>query len=201
MKADEHNSEELLYRAREQFVCSSETAVLEVKHDQGVYRHLHVKLEHTWFDIVTAPGVLFYTGDMGDFTFRRLEDMFQFFRQPVFAGRPAVKPEYWAQKLVAVDKTDGYEEFKRPLFVRELNAMLKDPDGNGISPEEVKELKSIEEMTSLPGTREEAISWLYSVVPDIEPYANLGVRYTARYLWCICAIVWAINAYDKTKKD
>lgn len=60
--------------------------------DNGVYRHLRFansdsKLAfNQWFDIVTWPGFLAYSGDMGCFVFSRLKDMFEFFR-----ARPAVE--------------------------------------------------------------------------------------------------------------
>lgn len=53
------------------------------------------------FNLVTWPGFLCYSGDMGCFTFHRLEDMFEFFRGD------RVNLSYWGEKLEAVDKYDG----------------------------------------------------------------------------------------------
>lgn len=76
---------------------------LTIAHDDGLYRHL--KFRHTgtcysgyyWFDLITAPGVLFFQGDGDGFAFRRMEDMFEFFRSSAYMGRPNV--QYWAEKL------------------------------------------------------------------------------------------------------
>ena len=56
---------------------------MSVLRDDGVNRHIRFKTPGTnsmYFDIITWPGFLCYTGDMGTYVFRRLEDMFQFFR-------------------------------------------------------------------------------------------------------------------------
>lgn len=51
--------------------------------DDGVNRHVRFKRPNSscmYFDLITWPGHLCYTGDMGSYVFRRLEDMFEFFR-------------------------------------------------------------------------------------------------------------------------
>lgn len=63
------------------------------------------------FDLVTWPGHLSYSGDLGDFTFQRLDDMFKFFR-----GHDVPNPYYWSGKLQSVDKHGGYEEFSQEKF-------------------------------------------------------------------------------------
>ena len=56
---------------------------MEILRDDGVYRHIRFKKPGTWcmhFDLVTWPGYLAYSGDMGCYVFSRLNDMFEFFR-------------------------------------------------------------------------------------------------------------------------
>lgn len=56
---------------------------IEVIRDDGVDRHLRFRRPGTMsmhFDILTWPGYLCYTGDMGSYVFRRTEDMLEFFR-------------------------------------------------------------------------------------------------------------------------
>ena len=53
-----------------------------IRHD-GVNRHIRFKRPGSmsyYFDLITWPGHLCYTGDMGTYVFRRMDDMFEFFR-------------------------------------------------------------------------------------------------------------------------
>ncbi|HHQ6055214.1 hypothetical protein ACMGDF_06270 [Morganella morganii] len=62
----------------------------------GVHRHYHFsnpKYSNYWFDIVTVPGYLFMTGDMGTWAFSRINDMIQFF------NHDRIDYGYWAEKL------------------------------------------------------------------------------------------------------
>lgn len=72
-----------------------------VRLDHGLHRHLvFEQREHAWnnrFELITAPGSLTITGDRGAHTFRRMVDMFQFFRQNGTTYR--INPSYWAEKL------------------------------------------------------------------------------------------------------
>jgi hypothetical protein len=74
---------------------------MSVRHDQGLYRHLvFAAREHPrngYFELITAPGSLTIVGDRGNHTFRRLADMFQFFRNN--PDRPHhINAHYWSQK-------------------------------------------------------------------------------------------------------
>lgn len=82
--------------------------VMEVKRDDGVYRHLRFmpappKGSSYWFDLVTWPGVLVFNGDMGSWMFARVTDMFDF-----FGNDRIINPGYWGEKLLA---HDGYRKF------------------------------------------------------------------------------------------
>ncbi len=86
--------------ARERFERDTADHEMEVLHDDGLYRHLRFSAPDTYcygYDLVTWPGYLVICGDMGDYTFTRIRDMFEF-----FAGErqaPGINPSYWAQKL------------------------------------------------------------------------------------------------------
>lgn len=82
---------------------------MEICHDNGFYRHLSFACHpvpfakpttsnHS-FSLVTSPWLLAICGDMGCYTFSRLEDMFRFFDSP--AGR--INPEYWSEKVTSQD--------------------------------------------------------------------------------------------------
>lgn len=79
----------------------SDTAMhkMTVHMDNGVYRHLQFSTPGTncyRYDLVTWPGYLSVTGDMGTWTFSRLHDMFEF-----FGGELGINTGYWAEKLEA----------------------------------------------------------------------------------------------------
>lgn len=73
---------------------------LEILRDDGVYRHLRMQQPGTsfyYYDIITWPGYLTVTGDMGTWTFSRTRDMFRFFG----AWDGQINTGYWSEKLEA----------------------------------------------------------------------------------------------------
>lgn len=92
--------------------CQHEMTVLR---DDGVYRHIRFAKPgtHIWqFDLVTWPGHIVITGDLEDFHFSRVPDMFEFFRSP--SGR--ISPQYWAEKLRGPVRSKQYS----PLRAKQL---------------------------------------------------------------------------------
>ncbi|ANW63983.1 hypothetical protein BCA37_10590 [Mycobacterium sp. djl-10] len=90
---------------------------MTVLRDEGVYRHVRFRSpqnEIGSFDLVTWPRHLVITGDIGDYHFARLDDMFEFFRSPV--GH--INASYWAEKLRRPQKHTSYSPdlFKRMVF-------------------------------------------------------------------------------------
>jgi hypothetical protein len=78
--------------------CSVTNHRMIVLKDEGLYRHVRFQEPGTsiWrFDLVTWPGHLVITGDLEDYHFARISDMFEFFRSPV--GH--INEQYWAEKL------------------------------------------------------------------------------------------------------
>ena len=74
---------------------------IHVIRDDGVYRHVRFKRPDTYcshFDLITWPGHLCYTGDMGTYVFTRLRDMFDFFRRPDNEKWHRIDRRYWAEK-------------------------------------------------------------------------------------------------------
>ena len=74
---------------------------LSVIRDDGVYRHLRMQQPETscyYYDIITWPGYLTVTGDMGTWTFSRSYDMFRFFGGAFEQG---INTYYWSEKLEA----------------------------------------------------------------------------------------------------
>ncbi len=88
------------------FAADTAKHKMTVLHDDGLYRHLRFQAPGTgfyWFDLVTWPGRLAFTGDMDGYVFARTTDMFEFFRTgSITADNPnRINPGYWAEK------TDG----------------------------------------------------------------------------------------------
>jgi len=171
------------------FTQASNTKI-QVKLDKGIYRHLYVSGGLTWFEIITSPGVLIYTGDMGTFVFRRNQDMFWFFRDPK-AEDLYVNPEYWAEKVEAEDNCDGMREYKPKAAYEEFLEYIKDEEDEGRQ-ENLLEMLEEADLETQQNAYQLASEWNM----DTCDYPRLGEIFTGRYLWCLYAIVWTIRQYD-----
>lgn len=198
---------------------------LEVIKDDGLHRHLRFRRPGTscyGFDIVTWPGFLAISGDMGAAMFTRLPDMFEFFRDSRNHAEPAtlyINAGYWAEKCVANDGEK--KEFSSELF----EALVKDRFDQFVADhaEDVEEgdeahapkwaaelwddLKSevlyldsddvgsaIEAMDRFePDSDTPYARFLFS---DAWEYASSLQDYTFHFLWRLYAIAHAVKAYD-----
>lgn len=113
-------------RAREQFeefvTDHKMTVLLDTLDDGTPYRHIRFAKPGTnmWsFNLVTWPGHLSIGGDLESFTFRRLHDMFAFFRG-------SVNPGYWGEKIVAgtVGTDHGETRYSRDRFVEAVREQV-----------------------------------------------------------------------------
>ncbi|MPS48507.1 hypothetical protein [Methylobacillus sp.] len=101
--------------------------------DAGLHRHLRFKTPGAssyYYDIVTWPGFLAVTGDMGTYVFSRLTDMFEFFmtqidRYPERKQDPldTINPSYWQQKLEGSPK-EGVDKFDEEAFNKAVMEFL-----------------------------------------------------------------------------
>jgi hypothetical protein len=172
--------------------------------DADQHRHLRCQKPGTWvhgFDIVTYPGTLCYSGDMGSFVFQRERDMFGFFRND--SGR--INPQYWAEKLQATDRHGGFEEFdRRQLGQRLIDAYRDHVGAAGLTVDERRDLRQNlrDAFDHLTNEHE-----CYAEVADFDSH-GLRLRdawewrcreYTYRFIWACHAIVWAIGQYDAAK--
>lgn len=182
---------------------------LTIVRDDDVHRHIRLARPNSsdyYFDIITWPGNLIISGDMGTFAFNRLTDMFCFFRHE--GGH--INPGYWAEKLTAAGR-EGYEEFDgdrtREVIEQYYNEWLEE---NGLTKEEDMEGNEIwgeiqrqilDHIDS--GDEHRALSGLYDF--NYEDFEFTDVfeyrmkKYTFHYIWNCYAIVWAIQQYDKAK--
>ena len=199
---------------------------MKVLHSDGLYRHLRFKEPGDscyWFDLVTIPGKLIYTGDMGTYVFSRLDDMFAFFRTDrEYAhakGRQlGINPGYWAEKLLAVDgnRKGSFEEFDPDAFTRVINEYrvrwMRNARENGrLSKDDRRELWEAvddEVLSRVDYHGEEVMRTAYEFSWNCvgtknrwqfdDLFEHRFTRYTRTFLWCCYAIAWGIQQYDKT---
>ena len=105
---------------------------MTVVRDDGIYRHLRFKKPDTicmHFDLITWPGYLCYTGDMGTYVFTRLRDMFDFFRRTKSKDLFALDHHYWAEKVEAggrATRGNGVTQFSKAKFDAAVRQWVED---------------------------------------------------------------------------
>lgn len=215
--------------SEEQFLKEVDRHVMTIKLDTGLYRHLNFSRPKTncmSFDIVTYPGYLCYSGDMGSFLFSRISDMIEFFRGRHLTGKLDVNPQYWAEKLQSLDRQGGYDEYSPDEFRRYVTDRLKDfrehiemdterlPDHDDAEvqakiDQKFNALKAAIELDVL-SQADEGEREAYEAMRDFEHDGRLWFpdyyearfrAYTYRYEWCCYALVWAIRQYDIEKES
>jgi hypothetical protein len=189
---------------------------MQVLRDDGVYRHLRFQKPGTsihWFDIVTWPGYLSITGDVGDYLFSRLEDMFQFFRDKRGGrdGRLHINEDYWAQKLQAQSCNGRYcegvrrwcaEKFERAIKEQYVEYVCAEMRG---MPGERKELRAALEEDVLSRSEDEhgakeAVYYFDEYGLRFEDFYEVDyTEWDFKFVWCLYAIVWGIQQYDAAK--
>lgn len=185
------------------FLKSVQEHAMTIENDNGVHRCVHfgkpgIGTYH--FRLVTWPGHLAISGDMGDFTFSRLEDMFDFFRGE------SINPRYWGEKLTAVSQFGGYKVFDWDLFAANLKDRLIDQHDDQHTADEI-EAALMERLRFADEDEYGAVELIRNWDEDedflrIDPCdAPTGEKYSFQYLWCLYAIVWGIHQYDKAKEQ
>lgn len=173
---------------------------MRVLRDDGLYRHLYFTSGsfNQWFEIVTWPGALALNGDMGSWTFARIEDMFSFFRS---RREIEINPDYWAEKLQAKDAHGGPREWNAEAFRQQVVDHL---DNFDLAPEDRAWVEDdLRDAVFAFESRHEALQALcdYSArgVEFDMGDAPDGMIWSFRYIWCLYAIVWGIRQYDSQK--
>ena len=204
---------------------------MQVLMDNGVYRHLRFKKPKTgiaWFDIVTWPGYLAYTGDMGSFVFSRLNDMFEFFRTDRREDRLGINRSYWGEKLQAVERSGhkgAYREYSEDRLKQhvedEIKTWIEEFEGpvGEADEEECSEAKAKFEKALREAVEEDIY---YHIEGESEETGQRILRdfcfehegrkyefsdtwewdcqdYTYRFTWCCYALAWSIKKYDEFK--
>ncbi len=190
------------------FLLDVREHVMTVVRDDGVDRHLRFRKPGTYcmgFDIITWPGYLCYTGDMGTYVFTRLEDMFEFFRtdrkyRPELPGLK-INRSYWAEKCVGVDR-GGIKEFSKERFREQVEYWIgEDRIGNPPS-DELREAIEDDVYSHLDdgqyAAMQAAIDFEHEGFRLTDFWEADSTEYTFHFTWCCYALAWAILKYDES---
>ena len=199
----------------ESFLKDVKDHKMTVKNDNGVNRRIiyqNPKCQfNQWFELVTWPGRLCYTGDMGTYVFARVEDMFTFFRR----DKLEVNSQYWSEKCLSEScfgegirqfSQDNYEdaikyEFRYFIQNERKGALLGSRGDVAAFGERMRSIwLSIN--SDLFGAENE-----YDAMNSACMFEEDGFRmddfwehtiteYTYHFIWCLYAIVWGIQRYD-----
>lgn len=180
-----------------------------IMRDNGLYRHLRCQQPGTYvmgFDILTWPGYLAYTGDMGAYVFTRVEDMFEFFRNDTTIssgeGTLHINPEYWSEKCVAAETSrgmdsDGIMAYSPERYRQAVRQWLEDREAS----HEVRRsaIRDLDMHASDGEVRAVEAALEYDRIFD--GFSEIRLReYTHRFTWCCYALVWAISQFDKAQR-
>lgn len=210
---------------REQFNKNTADHKMEVVIDQGLHRHLRFRKPGTGvygFDIVTWPGYLAISGDMGEAMFTRLPDMLKFFRETPDLhdnhGGLYINSDYWAEKCVANDgekkefRADQFRDYVKGHFDEYVAAHTDDDEAPPAWAadlwDEIEQdvLLRVEDFDSVTM----AINHMDDFKPDGADYkgfrftdawesANSLQDYRFHFIWRLYAIAYAVRAYDAAK--
>lgn len=184
--------------------------------DDGVNRHIRFKRPGTscmHFDLITWPGYLCYTGDMGTYVFCRLEDMFEFFRTDRNdynhnKNGLSINPGYWGEKLEAVDKDSGFKQYSHEKFHSIVNETVEDHIiNNELSDDDAQTLRDAValEVLTIDDTEHDA----HQALRDFDHHNGFTFSdswewdlkdYSYRFMWCCYALAWGVQKYDEAKE-
>lgn len=214
------------------FLKDASEHAMTVIRDDGVHRHLHFRKPRPagseyWFDIITWPGSLCIDGDMGTYVFRRLDDMFEFFRTDrEYLERKdcqlAINPPYWSKKLRAPDPRHA-KEFSSNQFrsrvIEEFDDWVKtsQPDDDEFTTQAERDEFERKRTVLRHALADEVLNCLndgetraYDAANEFScddvPGFNMRdcrewncQEYTFHFMWNCYAIAWAIQKYDASK--
>lgn len=203
--------------SQEQFFKDVSSHKMNVIRDDGIHRHIRFKRPESstyWFEIVTYPGALVIDGDMGTYVFKRLDDMFEFFRTDrEYLERNgielAINPGYWGEKLASVSVYgEGFKAFNEDMF-REAVKSRFDAWVESEEPSEETKAELWDELDDrVLYVAEEGIHEAVKAAMDFEPddsevlfdmrdfFEHRLEDFTFHYIWNCYAIAWAVKQYD-----
>ena len=193
---------------KERFLERVKNHVLEIRKDEGVYRHIVMGIPGSGnmrYEIVTYPGCLCYSGDMGSYTFSRIDDMFRFFRQ---TDELKINTGYWHEKMDAEDRFSKSKVFDNDIFKQTLKQLLDD-HFECESDDSNKAAIWADIESDILGSLDDGEVYARQQMDDFSSHGfdfqgccHVSCDdYTYKFIWCLYAIVHAIMEYDKIKPD
>ncbi|MEV2274059.1 hypothetical protein AB0I72_00605 [Nocardiopsis sp. NPDC049922] len=196
----------------ELFAIDTKTHRLEIAQDDGLYRHLRFRAHtedgrmrsNAWFDLITVPGTLTFVGDYDAVTFRRLPDMFEFFRGSVHRGEPNFG--YWAEK-VASGGPRSVEEYSEDVFRQVVKERVTQDIRDGETPRGLA--LAVRDLLD-PDSWEHDITYESGARAALDDFDHEGYRfedtwewsfkdYSHAFKWACHGIAWGIRQYDQAK--
>ncbi len=216
----------------ESFLKDVADHAMTIIRDDGVNRHIRFAKPGTGcmhFDLITWPGALCYTGDMGTYVFQRTTDMFEFFRTDRKHRKDpeklAINLCYWTGKLIAVNGNRGggtVKEFEKSKFKRVIgewvDGWVKDAKESGtLDADGIRELwEQVKDEIYGPlndGDHEGAMRAAhdFSYPPGrywpekptwqfTDLFEHDFTEYTHTIVWCCYALAWGVKKYDEAKE-
>lgn len=178
---------------------------MTVRLDAGLYRHLAFRTEgpnswNLWFELVTWPNAIIIRGDMGSWSFSRVEDMFRFFRN---SKELEINPHYWEEKCESVDTRTGPckvfdSDYYRECILESLDNYDLEGDKHAATREALQQAlrETDDDQRSI---YDAACGFEYEDFRLSDPWEIGGRVYSYHFLWCLYAIVWGIQQYDAMK--
>lgn len=194
--------------AAEHFRADTADHQMTILREEGLYRHVRFRNAGRdfrcyevsdvrpgngfyQFDLVTWPGYLAFVGDAGDFVFRRLPDMFEFFS----TRGGFISYDYWAEKLVAPAGSEAVRSFSEDRYRRQVEEWIAEQEPEVAEAARAQLLDEID----FPHDSDSAHRLLYGfahegiTIPDVWEWEFRD--YEHRYLWACCAIAWGVDRY------
>lgn len=184
---------------------------MHIKLDQGIFRHIEFKRQETnvnSFQITTTPYHLMITGDMGSYTFTRINDMFDFFD----SGVENINPSYWSEKVESVDRRCGLRLFSSHLFERSIREYIddyiNDLDIDNYNLAALNE--SLDDLFTDIEDEYQARDRLDNfefdlgegeVIKFTDTWEMNFTELSYNFVWCCYAIAWAIEKYKEAKNN
>ena len=179
----------------ETFLKDVESHRMTVLSDNGVNRSLKFEnpnCSNLHFFITTWPGHLCISGDMGTFVFARIHDMFEFFENIDNAG-------YYTEKLVAGVASEYCQETAKNDLIEIVKHAELTPDKESVAGTYVDRFDFYDEYSYVESIRnwDEHEAGFELEICDL----SRPVKPTYHYIWCMHAIIWAIQQYNKLRKS
>jgi len=177
---------------------------MTIVHESELFRHIGFRRRDSGFysfNLMTWPGFLCISGDMGCYVFSRITDMFEFFR-----GTGQIDYRYWAEKLQAVDRNSPALEWsEKEFWANVVDAFRQHVEHSQQKDYRRRLIKKIRERLECVEGDDDSIRAMVMLEIDgqhpFEDFYEYSCKdYTHQFVWCCQAIRWGINQYDTAKR-